>query len=546
MKNHLKAHLYEKIKRSDLLAEDMEKQEMLEKIHKLIFRNSYDMISLLDKESKPIFVNHAHKRILGYDKKFLLERPALDLFHPDDKRSVEEEWYSVIEKKQDREQIVGRFKAKDGDYIWLETHLKTLTDKKGDIAFVLCISRDISDKIQAERELKKNKEKVQNLHEVAHKLDTCRTEDEVFDICMEAATKILNFDYISTFKKVKNGFESKAVSYEIKPKLKGNVYNKDNYTWKTYLNGKSFLVRDIDDDDGAEAGLKEYKSGLSIPIGDYGVFQALSRERYRYDEIDLELAELLVSHVNEAIKRIRYRRKLKRSEEKYRYIFENTGTAMVIIEEDMTIALINERGEKLTGYSKDEIEGKMSIKDLLVKDQIKKLSRYHHVRRHDEESVPNFYETKIVTKFGDKRNIFLTVGMMPDSDRSIVSALDITKSKKNLRALTKSEEGFRLVFHNSPVAMIRTDENLNILDINEQGCELFEKSEEELLDKNLEDFILNIESNGERIFKNVINGDASQFELSIDVDGDPVNVEFRADPITNVEDETKFILIQEI
>ena len=40
------------------------------------------------------------------------------------------------------------------------------------------------------------------------------------------------------------------------------------------------------------------------------------------------------------------------SEDKYRTIFETTGTATVIIEEDTTISLANKEFEKLSGFLK--------------------------------------------------------------------------------------------------------------------------------------------------------------------------------------------------
>jgi len=39
------------------------------------------------------------------------------------------------------------------------------------------------------------------------------------------------------------------------------------------------------------------------------------------------------------------------SEEKYRTVFENTGTATIIIEEDKVISMANTQSEKLSGYS---------------------------------------------------------------------------------------------------------------------------------------------------------------------------------------------------
>lgn len=46
------------------------------------------------------------------------------------------------------------------------------------------------------------------------------------------------------------------------------------------------------------------------------------------------------------------------SEEKYRMLFETTGTAMIVMEEDMTISMANREFEKLSGYSKEDVEGK--------------------------------------------------------------------------------------------------------------------------------------------------------------------------------------------
>ncbi|MEZ4548948.1 MAG: PAS domain S-box protein [Desulfobacterales bacterium] len=43
---------------------------------------------------------------------------------------------------------------------------------------------------------------------------------------------------------------------------------------------------------------------------------------------------------------------LRESEERYRSVFENTGTATIIIENDMTISMVNAKFEELTGYSK--------------------------------------------------------------------------------------------------------------------------------------------------------------------------------------------------
>jgi len=55
-----------------------------------------------------------------------------------------------------------------------------------------------------------------------------------------------------------------------------------------------------------------YRSFISVPIGDRGVFQALSKEKNAFTEDDVRMAELLAGHVAEALRRIELEEKLRR------------------------------------------------------------------------------------------------------------------------------------------------------------------------------------------------------------------------------------------
>ncbi len=121
---------------------------------------------------------------------------------------------------------------------------------------------------------------------------------------------------------------------------------------------------------------------------------------------------------------------LKKSEEKYRAIFENTGNATFIIEADTKIALINSEVEKLTGYSTSEIIGK-SWTEFIPVEELDKLRKFHDLRRIQPDAVPRNYETRIKIKSGDIKDVVVTAAMITDSGQSIVSLLDITDWKKS-------------------------------------------------------------------------------------------------------------------
>jgi PAS domain S-box-containing protein len=144
---------------------------------------------------------------------------------------------------------------------------------------------------------------------------------------------------------------------------------------------------------------------------------------------------------------------LQKSEEKYRTVFENTGTAMCILEEDKTISMINRRFEELSGYSWKELEGKKWT-DLVTKEYLERMKRYHEARRKRGEKAPTHYTFDFVNKKGQIRNALLTITLIPGTKKSVASILDITESKKAEKALLEAEEKYRKTIVNANVGII--------------------------------------------------------------------------------------------
>jgi len=131
---------------------------------------------------------------------------------------------------------------------------------------------------------------------------------------------------------------------------------------------------------------------------------------------------------------------LRESEARYRTIFENTGTATVLIEKDMMISMANAELEKILGYRKKEVEGKMKVLDFVDKDHVQRVKEFHRLRRIDPASAPRNYEVKVKSKKGETLDVYLTVGMIPGTDRSVASILDITELKDSESQLKKQKE----------------------------------------------------------------------------------------------------------
>ena len=146
------------------------------------------------------------------------------------------------------------------------------------------------------------------------------------------------------------------------------------------------------------------------------------------------------------------------SEKNYRTIFETTGSAMMILEEDTTISLMNTYSEVLSGYKKEEIEGKVSWMKLVHKDDIEQMRSYHYSRRLDPALAPNAYEFRLVDKQGNIKNIYLNIAMFPGTKKSVVALIDITERKRTEEALQESFEKLRRTLHGTVQAMAMTVE----------------------------------------------------------------------------------------
>lgn len=138
------------------------------------------------------------------------------------------------------------------------------------------------------------------------------------------------------------------------------------------------------------------------------------------------------------------------SEEKYRMIFENCGVPMMFIDEDSTISMVNHEFEKETGYTRDEIEGKMSFtKIIATKEDKRMMLEYHRLRRIDEDYAPESYEFLYQDKTGNVKEAITRVTMEPKSKKSLVALMDITEQKRSEYALQESIERFSQVVENA-------------------------------------------------------------------------------------------------
>jgi PAS domain S-box-containing protein len=172
--------------------------------------------------------------------------------------------------------------------------------------------------------------------------------------------------------------------------------------------------------EGEKAGTVEVYYLEERPTVDEGPF--IKEER--------DLLDAIAKHLGRFIERMKSRQALRESEEKYRTVFENTGNATIIVEEDTTISLVNTKFEVLSGYSKEEIEWKKSWIEFFDKDDSERMKEYHYIGRIDPKAAPLTYGARFIDRHGNIRNVLLSVSVIPGTKKTVESLLDITERKK--------------------------------------------------------------------------------------------------------------------
>ncbi len=133
----------------------------------------------------------------------------------------------------------------------------------------------------------------------------------------------------------------------------------------------------------------------------------------------------------------------------FRRIFEKSTAPSLIIEEDQTISMINEKIEELVGYSKEEIEGKMTWPRFVVPEDLERMSSFHRKRRDDPSLAPEEYECRLMNRDGDIYDILMKLNMVHGTT-SVATLVNVTSRKEAEKSLKLREDELRGIVENFP------------------------------------------------------------------------------------------------
>ncbi len=380
-----------------------------DKIFDKFFEYSIDLLCVADTNGIFIKLNPEWKKTLGYSISELEGKAYIDFVHPDDIEATKKAGQELA-YNQPVENFINRYRHKDSSYRWLEWRSFPYEGK------VYASVRDITKIKEAEEELK------------FFKILTDNSNDTIFWL-----NKNGGFQYVNDKACKSLGYTRdellKLTLFDIAPEFTKEAWKKN---WNSYQNSKNkdAISTQIESK-------HRRKDGHVYPV-------EVSITHFWKDG-----REFHISHVKDITERKQHEEAIKRSEKKYRGLFENMPYSfsiyrMLYDENKKPVNFIyeeiNPASEKITGLSKKQLIGK-SAKDLFPNTEDYWIQTFGKVARTGDPVNFTNYSIEL-----DK--YFEAFAFCPEKNLCAIILNDVTDRIKSEQALKQSEEKYRLLFEN--------------------------------------------------------------------------------------------------
>jgi PAS domain S-box-containing protein len=412
-----------------------------------VFDQTYQFIGILTPEGILTEANRSALKFSGVDESAVLGMPFW----------VTPWWTHSPELQAQLRQAVAsaargefiRFEAThpaaDGTLHYVDFSLKPVRDEQGKVIFLIPEGRDITDRKKIEDELKKKNEDLYAAYE-----QLTATEEELRQNYDELARR--EHELIESERKIRAIFDQ---TFQFIGLLSPEGTLLD--TNRTTMNFGTPDVMQLLNRPFWEMPWWSHACGLpdrvraAVTAAAAGTFVRFEAEQTadtgssRYFDVSIKPVKddrgtitFLIAESRDITDLKMTTQALLESENVYRAIFGNTGTAMALIEANTVISLINAEFEKMSGYTKEEVEGRKTWTQFVVREDLDRMLAQHRLRRTVPAKALTHYEFRLVTKSGDIRTIFLAIDSIPGTPRSVASLMDVTENRKMTAKITAS------------------------------------------------------------------------------------------------------------
>gem|GEM_PF-635282 len=425
-----------------------------------LIENSWDAIALFGADGTILYGSPSTSQILGYSLDEFVGRNAFELIHEEDRALVTERVTMSLQQPGAHIPVYARVRHKNGEWRWLEGVFTNLLDEPS-VQAIVNNYHDFTERKQDEDALRESE---------AHKSAILESALDCI-ITIDHQGQILEFNPAAeaTFGYTRNEAIGKEMAELIIPPSLREQHRRG-------------LANYLATGEGPVLGKRIEINGMRADGTEFPVELAIAA-------IKGEDPPVFTGFLRDITQRKQSEQALRENEERLHLVVQAASSAMIVVDSNGKIDMVNERAQTLFGYEREELLRRPV--EMLVPDRFRSVHPSHR---------KNFLEQPASRPMGAGRDLYglhkdgheipIEIGLTPyeSSDGLFTLALivDITERKRAEEALKVSEKRFRLIVEAAPSAMIVVDRDGKIDLVNAKALELFGYRKEELLGRPVE------------------------------------------------------------
>lgn len=352
---------------------DLTERREAEEKHRVILETAVDGFVIDDLEGRLREANDSYCRMVGYSREELLTMSIRDIDSAEDQEQIAGHMRKL--KEQGYERFETRHKCKDGRIIDVEVSAHYVDMEGGQIvAFV----RDVSGRKQAERALRESEGKYRTLVEAIPQKIFLKDRNSVYVSCNGIFARDLN---------IRPEEIRGRTDYDFYPRDLADKYRADDK--KIAESGSTEMIEERYIEQGQEKVVETFKTPVRDESGEVvgvlGVFHDITERR----------------QMEEA---------LRRSEERYRLIADNTSDSIWVLGPDLRAKYQSPSGERIFGYALQEWET-MGWSDFVHPDYLEAVVNLMRDFRDGREEHSRTITVKVRHK--DGRDVWVEISASP-------------------------------------------------------------------------------------------------------------------------------------
>jgi PAS domain S-box-containing protein len=381
-----------------------------EEYFRSLIENALDIIAVLDADGLLWYVSPSVERVLGYRPDELEGENVFQLLHPDDLQRLTKIFTEGITVRGITVETQFRMRHKDGSWHHFEAIGRNMLDDPS-VMGVVVNARDITERKLDEIALAENEQKFREIFHNAtdaiflHEITEEGKPGRIIEV-NDVSCRYLGYTREELLTMVPRDLVAPEFEYDADKIGKALLKNK-HVTFENIL-----LTKD----------------GKRIPV------------EIRAHPFTLMGRKLVLANIRDMSERKLAEEVLRESEERYRAVFESTGTAMCVLESDYLISFVNHEFERITGYRAGEIEGKMRISDFIFQDDFDDFRWRHQEAIDSRLRVPLHFECRLRDKFDNQLYVLASMGVLPGTSSCVMSMIDVTWEKYYEHSLKERAE----------------------------------------------------------------------------------------------------------